>query len=538
MDIDPADSDWWRRAVFYQIYPRSYHDLSGGGTGDLRGITSRLGYLCELGIDAIWISPMFPSPMHDFGYDVSNYVDVDPMFGSLADMDDLIAEAHACGIRVLLDWVPNHCSDQHPWFQESRSSRTNAKRDWFYWRDPKRDGSTPNNWRAVFGGPAWELDSLTGQYYLHSFLKEQPDLNWRNPDVVEAMYDTLRFWMQRGIDGFRIDVIHMILKHPEMPDNPPNPAWHPGMRDAHRYLWKYNSNYEDVFPAVAGIREVIDEFPGRVTVGETSSSSNQVAAYYGPEGKTGVHLAFNFHFIGQDGGKTPWRAEVFDRILLRDEEQLPAFAQPCFAFGNHDRSRIASRLNHDGGGQARARAAALLLLGLRGTPFIYYGEEIGMEDVDVPADQLQDPARFFWEGRDPERTPMQWDGSKTRGFSADPPWLPYGDPTINVADQKGDPTSMYELYRHAIATRKAEPSLHSGNYLRLGPKHGVFSFLRCFDGERPVLVTVNTSRARRKVTLPFQAGEVLACTSRECEGPVDGRTFVLPALGAAWIAQR
>lgn len=532
------DPDWWRRAVFYQIYPRSFQDSTSGGTGDLRGITSRLGYLCDLGVDAIWISPMFPSPMLDFGYDVADYTGVDPLFGSLADMDELIEAAHACGIRVILDWVPNHCSDQHPWFLESRSSLDNPKRDWFYWRDPHPDGSPPNNWRAVFGGPAWQLDSTTGQYYLHSFLKEQPDLNWRNPEVVEAMYNTLRFWMRRGIDGFRIDVIHMILKHPDMPDNPPNPAWVPGMRDAHRYLWAYNSNYPDVFDAVAGIRQVIDEFPGRVTVGETSSSSNQVAAYYGKEGKTGVHLAFNFHFIGQDGGRTPFRAETFERILARDEESLPAFAQPCFAFGNHDRSRIATRWGQDGLGQQRARAAALLLLGLRGTPFIYYGEEIGMEDVDIPVDKLQDPARFFWEGRDPERTPMQWDSSPTRGFSEAEPWLPYGDPAINVADQLGQPGSMLELYRHALAVRKREPSLHSGQYQSRWARNGVFWAVRCLDGERQVVVAVNTTKARRRVPLPFHHGEVLVCTARDLEGPCDGDTFSLPALGAAWIARR
>lgn len=259
MQIDPNDTEWWRRAVFYHIYPRSYRDCCGEGTGDLEGIRQKLGYLCDLGVDAIWISPTFPSPMLDFGYDVADYVGVDPRFGTLEDMDRLIAEAHDCGIRVLLDWVPNHSSDKHPWFIESRSSLDNPRRDWYYWRDPKPDGTPPNNWRAVFGGPAWQLDSVTGQYYLHSFLKEQPDLNWRNPDVVEAMHETLRFWMRRGIDGFRIDVVHMILKHPDMPDNPPNPAWHPGMRDAHRYLWTYNSNYKDVFPAVEKIREVIDE---------------------------------------------------------------------------------------------------------------------------------------------------------------------------------------------------------------------------------------------------------------------------------------
>ncbi len=537
MHIDPHDTDWWRRAVFYQIYPRSFQDSNADGIGDLPGITARLDYLAELGVDAIWISPTYPSPMKDFGYDVSDYCDVDPIFGSLSDMDRLIEEAHARNLRVVLDWVPNHSSDQHPWFIESRSSCDNPKRDWYYWRDAHPDGSVPNNWRAVFGGPAWEFEQSTGQYYLHSFLKEQPDLNWRNPKVVHAMYETLRFWMRRGIDGFRMDVIHMVLKHPEMPDNPLNPDWKPGGRDANRTIWKNNSNYPDVYGAVEGIRSVLDEFRGAMAVGETFGPPSELARFYGDEGKTGLHLTFNFNFIGEnDTHHGEWHPVRFSEILARMEAALPPFAQPCYAFGNHDRSRFVSRNDDDGHGQLRARAAALLLLGIRGTPFIYYGDEIGMTDVAVPEGRLHDPARFLWEGRDPERTPMQWDESSGRGFSTADPWLPVGDAAINVRSQQNSPESLLCIYRRALAARRCEPALHSGAFREHQVDHSVYAFIREAEGARPVCVAINTTNAPRHIELPWQGCQVLVCTDHAREGTtVSGNTFSLPPLGAAWF---
>ncbi|MPZ24470.1 MAG: alpha-amylase, partial [Dehalococcoidia bacterium] len=302
----PADDwtarEWWRRAVIYQIYPRSFQDSNGDGIGDLEGIISRLDYLNDgsdksLGVDAIWLSPTFPSPMKDFGYDISDYQDVHPDFGDLADMDRLINECHERGIRILLDFVPNHTSDQHPWFQESRSSRDSAKRDWYFWRDAKPEGSLPNNWWSQFGGPAWTLDEATGQYYLHSFLPEQPDLNWRNPDVVAAMHDVLRFWLERGVDGFRIDVVNMVLKHPDLADNPPHHDWNPGMRESERFLQVNNRNYPDVFDAVRDMRAVIDEYAERLLVGEVYGAAEEVAGYYGGATLDGLHMAFNFNLI-------------------------------------------------------------------------------------------------------------------------------------------------------------------------------------------------------------------------------------------------
>jgi alpha-glucosidase len=525
----PGGDDWWRRAVFYQVYPRSFQDSNGDGIGDLQGIIDRLDYLNDgtdqsLGIDAIWLSPTFPSPMKDFGYDVSDYCDVAPEFGDLPTMDRLIAECHRRGIRLLLDFVPNHSSDLHPWFIESRSSRDNPKRDWYIWRDPKPDGSLPNNWRAVFGGPAWQFDELTGQYYLHSFLMEQPDLNWRSPQVVAAMHDVLRFWLARGVDGFRIDVLGMILKHPELADNEVNPDWAPGSPFS-RYLSRNNRNH----PAVLG------EFPGAMAVGEVFGTAEELSHFYGDERLDGLHLLFNFHFINErEPVITPWTAEAMRRIVAGAEAGLPKGAQPCYAFGNHDRPRFISRLNHDGHGPERARAAALLLLGLRSSPFIYYGEEIGMVDGDIPDDQLQDPARFRSYGRDPVRTPMQWDASKGRGFSGASPWLPYGSRAINVARESGVPDSLLSLYRHAIRVRKQEPALTGGSYVGLPAPEGVFAFVRSVAGGRSVVVLVNTSAETRDMS--FRGATVIAATDRTQEGAAPGGKVTLPPFEAAWVA--
>ena len=529
------NDDWWRRAVVYQIYPRSFQDSNGDGIGDLEGIIQRLDYLNDgtensLGVDAIWLSPTFPSPMKDFGYDVSDYTGVHPDFGELATMDRLIAECHKRGIRLLLDWVPNHSSDQHAWFEESRASRANPKRDWYYWRDPKPDGSPPNNWRAIFGGPAWDWDQATGQYYLHSFLKEQPDLNWRNPELVAALHDSLRFWMARGVDGFRMDVLGMIIKHPEMPDNPPNPAWQDGDRDADQHLRVHSQNYPEVYRAVAGIRRVLDEFPGCTSVGEVFGRPDQLARYYEDDGQPGLHLAFNFHFIGADGGSSsPWTAERMLHIVADYEAALPASAQPCYAFGNHDRSRFISRNNADGRGPERARAAALLLLGLRSTPFLYYGEEIGMADTPVSEEEALDPSRFYWEARDPERTPMRWDASPAAGFTTGRPWLPIGPAEPNVDSERGAADSMLTLYRRAIWARKRAPALHSGSSGGFKAEDGVFSFVRDYPGAPSILVAVNTITEPRWVPA---SGRVLAAT--QPMGDPTGE-LALPALGAAWI---
>ena len=532
--------EWWRAAVVYQIYPRSFQDSNGDGTGDLEGIIQRLDYLNDgtersLGVDAIWLSPTFPSPMKDFGYDVSDYTGVHPDFGTLETMDRLVAECHRRDIRILLDWVPNHTSDQHRWFLESRSSKENPKRDWYIWRDAKPDGSLPNNWRSVFGGPAWTLAEETGQYYLHSFLREQPDLNWRNPEVEQAMHDTLRFWFERGIDGFRIDVMGMIVKHPELADNPLNPYWKPGDTERRTQIWANNRNFPDVYPAVKRIRRVFDEYPDRMAVGEVFGSADEVAAFYGDHVERGLHLAFNFQFIQEiEPFFTVWEAEAMKRIVRNAEAALPEGGQPCFALGNHDRSRFISRNNEDGRGFERAKAAAVLLMGLRNTPFVYYGEEIGMEDVEIPEERLQDPARIRTVGRDPERTPMQWDSSARRGFSTAEPWLPYGPARRNVADQLHDNESLLSLYRRAIWLRKGSRALVEGSYKELDSPSGTWLFRRELQGSAPVLVAINTSTDSVDVRLP-QPGRVILSTSLAQEGQAFGTSLSLGPLAAVML---
>jgi len=533
--------DWWRRAVFYQIYPRSFQDSNGDGVGDLQGIIDRLDYLNDgtdrsLGVDAIWLSPTFPSPMKDFGYDVSDYRGVHHDFGDMAAMDRLIVECHRRGMRVLLDFVPNHTSDQHSWFIESRASRANPKRDWYVWRDAKPDGSLPNNWRAVFGGPAWTLDEDTGQYYLHSFLVEQPDLNWRNPEVAAAMHDVLRFWMRRGIDGFRIDAIGMVVKHPDLADNPINPAWTTEATGEPKHLWSSNQNHPDVHEVVRGIRQVIDEFPGRLVVGEVSGTAAEVARFYGDETLDGLHLAFDFQLISErEPIHTRWDARAIRRIVRSAEAALPAGAGPCWALGNHDQSRFVSRHNSDGLGHERARAAATLLLGLRGVPFIYYGEELGMSDVAIPEARLQDPARFRAIGRDPERTPMQWDASPGRGFSAAEPWLPYGPAAVNVAAQLDDPDSMLSLYRRVIRIRREYPALQSGAYRELPSPRNVVAFERNSPGFSPVAVVINTATEPLTLGLPLE-GRIILASHVDREGTVVTGRLQLAPLEAAVVA--
>jgi alpha-glucosidase len=503
---------WWQEGVFYHIYPHSFADSNGDGIGDLRGIIERLDYLAgapdALGIDAIWLTPTFPSPMKDFGYDVSDYLGVHPNFGDLATMDALIAACHDRGVRVLLDYVPNHSSDQHPWFRASRASRENPFRDWYTWRDPRPDGSPPNNWLGAFGGIAWEWDERTGQFYLHSFLREQPDLNWRNPAVRAAMLDVMRYWFRRGVDGFRIDVLGMVLKDPLLRDNPPNPDYDPATsrRARNRQLLVYNRNYApDCYEAARWMRAVADEFPERMLVGEVFGPPEVLAGYYGGERLDGIHLAFNFNLLGgYDTPFTPWSALTWRAIVDASERGLPAGAQPAWALGNHDQSRLMSRLGNDGLEEHRARVAAAILLTLRGTPFIYYGEEIGMRDVPIPPDKEQDPARFGSVGRDPERTPMQWDDTPNAGFTTGTPWLPVGDTRMNVAAQRRDPDSLLALYRRLIALRHATPALRRGSYRSLdGCPPDVFAYVR-EEGTSRAFIAANFAAEPRSLSAPAE----------------------------------
>lgn len=499
--------DWWRRGVIYQIYPRSFQDADGDGIGDLAGIVQRLDHLVTLGVDALWISPFYPSPMADFGYDVSDYCDVDRRFGTLAQFDALMAAAKARGLRVILDFVPNHSSDQHPWFLASRSSRNDPKRDWYLWRDPAPDGGPPNNWLSNFGGPAWTFDAATGQYYAHLFLSEQPDLNWRNPQVRQAMYDAMRFWLGKGVDGFRVDVIYHLIKDAQFRDNPLNPEFVPGDDPAHRLLQLYTSDRPEVQQIVVEMRTVLQEFGSeQVLIGEVYLPFDRLVNYYGADAGgvlRGAQLPFNFHLIG-----APWRADAIDRLIRDYEAVLPPGAAPNWVLGNHDKPRIASRVGAGG-----ARLAAMLLLTLRGTPTLYYGDELGMMDVLIPADEVQDPFERRQPGRglgrDPQRTPMLWSADEpSAGFTTGRPWLRLGAdwPAYSVSHESPDPLSMLNLYRRLLALRRERQALHAGPWTPLGCADDVLIYARGEGAER-VVVLLNFGRSAVMVALPEWPGQ-------------------------------
>jgi alpha-glucosidase len=501
---------WWQSGVIYQIYPRSFQDANRDGIGDLPGIIQRLDHVVTLGIDVIWISPIYPSPMADFGYDVADYCHIAPIFGNLADFDRLIAEAHSRGLRVILDFVPNHTSNQHPWFLESRSSRDNPKRDWYIWKDPGQEGALPNNWLSHFGGPAWEWDETTKQYYYHSFLKEQPDLNWRNPAVKQAMYDVLRFWLDRGVDGFRVDVLWMLIKDDQFRDNPVNPGYVLGESSYKRLLPHYTANRPEVHEIVAEMRGVLDAYPERVLIGEIYLPIEELVTYYGRDLK-GAHLPFNFQPI-----QAAWNAPSIAKIMEDYEAALPRGAWPTWVLGNHDKARIASRI-----GEAQARVAAMLLLTLRGTPTIYYGEEIGMKDVPIAPEQVQDLAEKnepgLGLGRDPERTPMPWDGSLLAGFTSAQPWLPLGPDhaSVNVAAMSESRDSILNLYRRLIELRRRNPVLTHGAIEAVGVESKILRYERRQGNDR-LAIALNLGREPAQVSLP--CGRVLLSTHLDRAG--------------------
>lgn len=514
---------WWQSGVIYQIYPRSFQDSNSDGVGDLPGILQRLDYVHSLGVDAIWISPIYPSPMHDFGYDVADYTGIHPLFGTMADFDQLLKAAHARGLRVILDLVPNHTSDAHPWFLESRSSRDNPKRDWYFWRDPRPDGSLPNNWRGAFGGPAWTLDSQTGQYYLHQFDPHQPELNYRNPEVLAAMLDVMRFWLDKGVDGFRVDVITMMIKDAALRDNPPNPNWD-GVNPADSLSPVYSRNQPEVHEIVRAMRRLLDSYPGdRVLIGETWLTGEYLQ-YYG-DALDECHLPFNFDLI-----RAPWTAAAVRAAVEFYEAGIPAGGWPNYVLGNHDQPRVASRV---GGAQSRgaqSRVAQMLLLTLRGTPTCYYGDEIGMENVPIPPEFVQDPPAVRQPeladalGRDPERTPMQWDTSPNAGFTTPEatPWLPVADDYAkrNIAAQECDPNSLLALFRALITLRRAEPALAVGDYATVETGAAdVYAYTRTTAGTDSFLIVLNFGEGAHALdlrTVTPQAEIVVATDMRRC----------------------
>ncbi len=482
---------WWQEAVFYQIYPRSFLDTDGDGVGDLEGIRRKIGYLSDLGVDALWISPIYPSPMKDFGYDVSNYCDVDAVFGSLEGFDHLIADCHRVGMKVILDWVPNHSSAEHPWFVEARSSTTNPKRDWYVWRSPEPTGALPNNWlRSWSDEPAWTLDPATNEYYLHCFLPDQPDLNWANVEVRHAMADTLRFWLERGVDGFRMDVIHLIGKDPALPDDPEEirGIGHVPLNDrpeTHGYLRE--------------IRSVLEEYSkDKVSVGEVYLLDPEaVADYYGAGDE--LHLSFNFASL-----VTPWRAQSWLELIERTENaHNKVAAWPTWVLSNHDNQRIATRLK---GQRTRIRSAAVLLLTLRGTPFLYAGEELGLLDADIPEDRVVDPGK-----RDGARAPIPWHIGYGHGWSNEP-WLPFaadGD-AYSVEVQERDEQSMLNFVRSLLTLRHENVALRRGDLRDLSAHDDVLRYTRSFETES-VQVLVNFSKEVRHVAVSTPARREISC---------------------------
>lgn len=492
---DTLHSPWWKNAVIYQVYPRSFADANGDGIGDLPGLTARLDYLQRLGIDAIWLSPVFRSPMCDAGYDICDYTDVDPLFGSLADLDELIAQAHERGLKVLLDFVPNHTSDQHPWFIESRSSRDNPKRDWYIWRDQ------PNNWRAsIDGGSAWTWDETSQQYYLHFFLAQQPDLNWHNPEVVHAMQQVLHFWLQRGVDGFRIDVVHCIGKDQSFADDP--------RCTAGESMVKINDQPYS-HEVLRQLRRLVDSYPGeRVLIGEVNiRSTAQVAAYYGASDE--LHMSFNFPPLD-----APWDPVVFRMCVREVENDLgPLQAWPTWVLSNHDNSRHRSRYE---GSLRRARAAAVMLLSLRGTPFIYQGEELGLEDTQVTPLTQVDPG-----GRDGSRAPLPWTARAPHGWTGQAPWLPFAPDAeaLSVESQASSSESTLSLYRRLLTGRRNSPALRLGRWEELPSHPQVLAYRRqCGDDER--LVCINFADCEHSFPLA-QAWQVEVAS----DGNEEGRTF-------------
>jgi alpha-glucosidase len=501
---------WLQGAVVYQIYPRSFCDTKGTGIGDLQGIISKLDYLGgtpdSLGVTAIWLSPIYTSPMADFGYDISNYTEVDPIFGTLKDVKTLISEAHKRSIKIILDFVPNHTSDQHAWFTESKSSTKNPKRDWYTWRD-SQNGGAPNNWLSVFGGSAWQLDESTGQYYLHSFLSEQPDLNWDNPKVREAVKTAMRFWLNLGVDGFRVDAVDWMSKDAELRDDPIDPhAINKRAGYDHESLrHKYSRDGPNLFKWLNEMTDVLNEYTDCFMITEAHpETTDKIAGYLQYYKSVNPSLSAPFNF---EGIYLPWEVKSFRNFIDSMQAAMEPGYTPIYTVGNHDEPRIASRV-----GPQAARTAALMLLTLPGTAFIYYGEELGMSDVPIPQDKIRDP--FAGQrNRDPQRTPMQWDTSPQAGFTTGIPWLPVADnyAQVNVKAQEQDSKSSLNLYKKLLKLRSESEVLRKGSYHSMDVSPSVFSYKRR-DGDDELLILLNFSNKAQHITVAGLKGAIIIST--------------------------
>jgi len=506
MSSAAASIAWWQKAVIYQIYPRSFFDGNGDGVGDLPGILQKLSYIARLGVDAIWLSPVFTSPMIDFGYDISDYCAIDPLFGTMADFDAVLGEAHRLGIKVILDLVPNHTSSEHPWFRASRASRTSELRDWYIWRDPAAGGGPPNNWLSAFGGSGWELDAQIGQYYYHTFLTCQPDLNWRNPKVREAIKDVLRFWFAKDVDGFRIDALWYLLKDEHFRDNPPNPDYREGQPPDHRLLPLHTTDLPEIHEVIADLRRVSDAYDDRLLIGEIYLPPAKLMAYYGKD-LEGVHLPFNFSLLS-----APWHARTLATLIDEYEGALPPGSWPNWVLGNHDRPRIATRV-----GAAQARVAAMLLLTLRGTPTLYNGDELGLPMAEIPPNRVRDPFEKnvpgLGLGRDGARSPMPWDDGIYGGFSAVEPWCPLIQEwqITNVTNLEKDSASMLSLHRKLLDLRKQYAALSIGSYHPLFAKGDMLLYRRKHQSIS-ILVALNLGSDPGWLEVPDCAGSILFST--------------------------
>lgn len=535
----PVDTDWWRGAVIYQVYPRSYQDTTGDGTGDLQGITERLPHIAALGVDAVWISPFFTSPMRDFGYDVSDYCGVDPMFGTLDDFKALVDRAHELGLKVMIDQVLSHSSSEHPWFIESRGSRDNGKADWYVWADAKPDGTPPNNWLSIFGGPAWQWDTGRRQYYLHNFLATQPDLNLHNPEVQDALLETVRFWLDLGVDGFRLDTINFYFHDRDLRSNPPlnpelrNASIAPDVNPYNFQDHQFDKNQPENLEFLKRLRRLLKTFPGSAAVGEVGDAQRglQIVAEY-TSGGDKVHMCYSFDLLSA----TPPTVDHLSQVVTGFERTVRD-GWACWAFSNHDVQRHASRwADGFGGTQQHLKLLAGVLLSLRGSVCIYQGEELGLAEAELQFEDLQDPYGIeFWpsfKGRDGCRTPMVWHAEeKNAGFSTGKPWLPVSDEHRGQAvdRQHADPDSVLNQYRRFIAFRKQNLPLIKGNFELVPQNDQVFCFRRRY-GNETILCAFNMSNETQTIRLPEEGVETLEGSG--FNGHADGQTITIPPIDA------
>ena len=531
---------WWRGGVIYQIYPRSFMDANGDGIGDLAGITAKLDYVASLGVDGIWLSPFFTSPMLDFGYDISDYRDVDPMFGTLDDFKTLLAKAHSLGLKVMIDQVISHSSDRHPWFQESRADHSNPKADWYVWADPKPDGTPPNNWLSIFGGPAWTFDPRRRQYYLHNFLASQPDLNFHHPEVRAAQLDNMRFWLELGVDGFRLDTVNFYFHDEQLRDNPPVPAGGAktlGAPEANPYTWQrhvYDLSRPENLDFLRELRHLMDEYPGTTTVGEIGDDNplERMAEY--TAGGDKLHMAYTFDLLNSP------HSAAYIREVIERFQRLAGDAWPCWALSNHDVVRSATRWGANEDPIAYPKVALAMLFSLRGSVCLYQGEELGLIEAEVPFEKIQDPyGKVLWpefKGRDGCRTPMPWENAEHGGFSAAgvEPWLPLEarQLPLAVAEQQDDPASLLSATRRLLAFRRTQPALVDGDLSLVEVGNALLGFVRETADQR-LLCIFNLTGQAHEINLPLAVDRTLDGHGFSHER--DGEHLQLPPYQAAWF---